>query len=53
MRQPSLMRAAAELFDGALISDHVFLLPEITENEDIDGSYRAAVPIPFWRDEIH
>ena len=50
--QPS-RDAAAELFDGALIGGHVLLPPEITEDEDIDGSYRAAVAIPFWRDEIH
>ena len=53
-QQASLLAdAAAELFDGALIGGHVLLPPEITEDEDIDGSYRATVAIPFWRDEIH
>ena len=49
----ALADAAAALFDGALIPAHVLLPPEITADEDIDGAYRAAVAIPFWRDEIH
>ncbi|WP_193173444.1 phage tail terminator-like protein [Nisaea nitritireducens] len=49
----ALADAAAALFNDALIPAHVLLPPEITADEDIDGAYRAAVAIPFWRDEIH
>jgi len=43
---------AAALFDGALIAGHVLLPPELAEDEEIDGAYRARVAIPFWRDEL-
>lgn len=53
-QQASLLAdAAAALFDGAQVAGHVLLPPEISEDEDIDGAYRATLAIPFWRDEIH
>ncbi|UUX51804.1 phage tail terminator-like protein [Nisaea acidiphila] len=47
-----LADAAASLFDAAAIPGHVLLPPELAEDEEIDGAYRARVAIPFWRDEL-
>jgi hypothetical protein len=48
----ALADMVASLFDGALIAGHVLLPPELNEDEEIDGAYRARVAIPFWRDEL-
>lgn len=47
----TLADRVAALFDGAPITGHVLLPPELAEDKEIDGAYRARVAIPFWRDE--